>query len=838
MSLLEILTFLLVLHLSATQVHCSGMFELRLDTFVNEFGRDADGTCCRGVRSPSGMCSGTCRTRFRVCLKHYQTTIDPNPPCTYGEVLTPVLGNNSVRLEPVNDLQTGFANPIVFSFDFSWVGTFSLIVEAWHESEPNSSPGVGRKLITRLATQRWLDVSQYWTQDMHKTNHTQFSYAIRVRCMDNYYGESCEKLCRPRNDKFGHYTCSPTGDKVCLRGWSGEYCSTAVCVSGCHKEHGYCDQPDECKCRLGWEGPHCDQCTLYPGCLHGSCNQPWQCNCDEGWGGLFCNQDLNYCTNHKPCKHGGTCTNTGQGSYTCTCAEGYTGTNCEEEVDDCVHQPCLNGGTCRSAGKNYTCECSLGFFGRHCETAASTCTENPCHNGGTCVDGPSGYLCVCPEAFDGLQCDRQKDICEPSPCKNGGSCVHKQDWYSCVCPTGFTGDNCESDIDDCVNSPCQNGGSCIDEINSFRCACVPGFMGAMCQSNVNDCLTKPCSNGGTCHDLVNDYRCDCTAGFTGKDCSVNIDECLSAPCFNGGKCEDLVNEFVCHCKDGFHGKQCETPDGILDTPVVVVGVPKGNGLISSRIDGGVLTTTTRRRDYHGTELVIDADDDPDKTNRGDGGNNGLAINPTALLELAHQVSEEEEGVMKGDSSDSSSVVLIVAVVLMLLLVICGVLGWHCRKRYREKREQRELDAEACRQNEQNSVMNNKCLDNQIINTLSLSGHPHKSLKMTNEGQDSSLYQKVGEDPLQRTKSTKLLNTDCTCSTRTSKMLETTDLEHECAPRTLDRRDSLPTQHLPSSKSESSLYPSLERESCSRNSVYVIDDHYPQPCPEDLLATEV
>lgn len=97
------------------------MFELRLDTFVNEFGRDADGTCCRGVKTSTGMCSGTCRTRFRVCLKHYQTTIDPNPPCTYGEVLTPVLGNNSVRLEPTNDPETGFANPIVFSFDFSWV---------------------------------------------------------------------------------------------------------------------------------------------------------------------------------------------------------------------------------------------------------------------------------------------------------------------------------------------------------------------------------------------------------------------------------------------------------------------------------------------------------------------------------------------------------------------------------------------------------------------------------------------------------------------------------------------------------------------------------------------
>lgn len=37
-------------------------------------------------------------------------------------------------------------------------------------------------------------------------------------------------------------------------------------------------------------------------------------------------------------------------------------------------------------------------------------------------------------------------------------------------------------------------------------------------------------------------------------------------------------------------------------------------------------------------------------------------------------------------------------------------------------------------------------------------------------------------------------------------------------------------------SESSIYPSLEKDSCVRNSVYVIDDHFPQP--ENLLATEV
>lgn len=101
------------------------------------------------------------------------------------------------------------------------------------------------------------------------------------------------------------------------------------------------------RCHSGWKGRLCDECERYPGCLHGSCQKPWDCLCNEGWGGLFCNQDLNYCTNHKPCRNGGTCFNTGQGSYTCSCPPGFAGENCEQELNDCAHQPCLNGGTCK-----------------------------------------------------------------------------------------------------------------------------------------------------------------------------------------------------------------------------------------------------------------------------------------------------------------------------------------------------------------------------------------------------------------------------------------------------------------------------------------------------------
>lgn len=61
---------------------------------------------------------------------------------------------------------------------------------------------------------------------------------------------------------------------------------------------------------------------------------------------LHCVSDLNYCTHHKPCQNGATCTNTGQGSYTCACKPGFTGASCEIEVNECSDSPCRNGGSC------------------------------------------------------------------------------------------------------------------------------------------------------------------------------------------------------------------------------------------------------------------------------------------------------------------------------------------------------------------------------------------------------------------------------------------------------------------------------------------------------------
>ncbi|NXG28190.1 DLL4 protein, partial [Dromaius novaehollandiae] len=458
------------------RVSGSGVFQLELHEFVNRHGALASGK----------PCSPHCRTFFRVCLKHFQAVVSPGS-CTFGSIITPVLGINSFSIEDTER----FDSPIKLPFNFTWPVRLHF--------KPDCNCGAGGRqgrLIAARSVKGELAEKGSWLISLNQW------YLFQVKML-----AACPHKC------FHHF--------YCQRRW------TAICLSGCTEQNGYCNKPGECICRPGWQGRYCDECIPHIGCRHGTCKTQWQCICDEGWGGLFCDQDLNYCTHHRPCKNGATCMNTGQGSYTCSCKPGFTGIDCEHEISECDSNPCRNGGSCTDMENGYHCLCPPGYYGTHCEHSALTCIDSPCFNGGTCLEKEQGasYTCLCPLGFTGSNCEKKVDRCTSNPCANDGNCFYLGQIRVCRCRAGFSGQKCEININDCARNPCSNGGTCHDLINDYTCTCLPGYSGRNCDIKTRDeCASGPCENGGTCYSGLYsaNFVCYCPSGFMGNRCELPV----------------------------------------------------------------------------------------------------------------------------------------------------------------------------------------------------------------------------------------------------------------------------------------------------------------------------
>lgn len=49
------------------------------------------------------------------------------------------------------------------------------------------------------------------------------------------------------------------------------------------------------------------------------------------------------------------------------------GVNCEENLDECLSNPCQNGGTCDDRENGYVCTCMPGYAGLHCDVDVAVC---------------------------------------------------------------------------------------------------------------------------------------------------------------------------------------------------------------------------------------------------------------------------------------------------------------------------------------------------------------------------------------------------------------------------------------------------------------------------------
>lgn len=383
-------------------------------------------------------------------------------------------------------------------------------------------------------------------------------------CAPGFRGKTCDQdvneclsapcqhgaVCRDLVDDYS-CDCSPTYNGVSNDYWGGKECADRLAHENqCHNG--------------GQEGPQT------PGDPSGFV----QCTCAPGWGGSTCDEDIDECLS-QPCQNHGSCTTPGVNWYRCSCEPGYAGDNCEIDVDECQSHPCehpsSSGPACVTTATmpdTYTCNCDSHYLGDNCAEQISHCASVPCEHG-TCVDGLDSYSCNCLDGYEGENCAEEIDVCLSAPCDHGGECVssevcvggscHRRGVYRCTCAAGWRGENCAEDVDECISRPCLHGGTCTDEQDAYACRCASGWFGENCAEQIDECASIPCDHGGECVDRVAFYSCTCLGGWEGDNCDSDVDECASAPCRNG-ECVNGLDEFTCICLAGWSGNKCTIDD--------------------------------------------------------------------------------------------------------------------------------------------------------------------------------------------------------------------------------------------------------------------------------------